>query len=129
MKQVLFVFVAVLGIGCAKQPSPESAAQVSEKPSAVVLKFWDAVNRADSNAYMTYAAEGRRTSFASRPGSWSRFATFWKQNHAKVDVISEHEDSSVAYVTIHTTITGRNPWDTTQTIQLYRENGQWKYGW
>jgi hypothetical protein len=125
MKTFVLFTALVLIMGCSKQaPAP-----VAAKPSETVVKFWDALSRSDTAAYMRVASQSRRESMTAHPDRWIKVLEFWKKNKASVQIVSESQDSSIALVTYRLTIAGDNPSDSTVSTQLYREDGGWKYGW
>jgi hypothetical protein len=125
MKTLVVLAAVALFIGCSKnEPTP-----VTAKPSEIVVKFWDAVSRQDTAAYMRLAAQGRREMMRQHPERWPQATDYWKKNKVSVEIVSESQDSSIAVVTYRLKVTGSEPLDTTRTTQLYLENGSWKYGW
>src|SRR5580704_5324335 len=123
MKKTLLLAIIVLAFGCSKE-----APQTTPKPSETVLKFYDALNRQDSVAFVQLVCSTIKDRFASNPQFVSNTLANWKDRKPMVELISESHDSTIAYVTYHLKTIGKNPIDTTKTTQLYLEDGSWKFG-
>ena len=125
MKRVLIVLVLFGSFGCTKD---KPVRQSDNTPSQVVRKIYDAVNNVDTAAYLQLLSTSRQKIYAARPDLLKKNVEYWKSNRLQVDILSESIDGTVSVVNYRIRSTGTRVRDTTVSVQLYLENGQWKYG-
>ncbi len=92
------------------------------------MKFYDALARQDSTAFVQSVSTTIKARFASNPQFVTYTLAHWKDQKPAAELISESHDSTIAYITYRLKTTGKNPIDTTKMTQLYLENGAWKFG-
>ena len=123
MKKYLLPALLIFVIGCAKSEAPAPAVT----PSQTVLKVSDALARHDSAAYINLVSASRRRTYIANPQLLSRTLAFWAQRKPSIQVLAESQHDSVATVKYRLKIDGAQPVDVTDSIQLFLENGEWKY--
>jgi hypothetical protein len=123
MKKFLLPALLIVVIGCAKNEAPAPAIT----PSQTVLKVSDALARHDSATYINLVSANRRRMYAANPMLLSRTLAFWAMRKPSIQVLSESRHDSVAIVKYHLSIAGTQPVNMTDSVQLFLENGEWKY--
>ena len=109
--------------GCAKQRQAPASA------SETVMKVFQALAKQDTAAYLNLVCESRREAYTKHPDRLRITFADWSGETASVRILSESQDSTIAIVTYRLKTVGNHPLDTNYTVQLYLENGAWKYGY
>ncbi len=124
IRRSAFLLLTVVAIaGCHKKEPP-----VAQKPSEAVLLYYAALNARDSVAYKAVISQTRTESLQAHPDILPRVMEHWNGRHAEVKILSERENGVVGFVQYHVKISGKDPGDTTLTLQVYKEDGSWKFG-
>ena len=105
----------------------ERQQSVSRTPSQTVTRVYDATNRLDTTTYLKLVTKERRGYYAANPSVLPSDLAYWSSAKTNVTVLSESIDQNIAVVKYHLVRTGKDPEDTTLTVQLMLEDGEWKY--
>jgi hypothetical protein len=134
MKKYLLPALLMIVLGCSKNEranedasAPSTFATPAVTPSQTVMKVSDALARHDSAAYINLVSASRRRTYVSNPQLLSRTLAFWAMRKPTIQVLSESQHDSVAVVKYRLSIAGTQPVNMTDSVQLFLENGAWKY--
>jgi hypothetical protein len=98
----------------------------SPKASDAIMSAYNAVNNKDTAAYLATLTASARQLYQYNPKALAADLAYWSANHFDVQVMSETGDADEAVVSFRVNVTGKYPEQTTPSMLVTKENGQWK---
>jgi hypothetical protein len=91
------------------------------------VKIYDAINRHDTTALKALVSTSRLEYYNKTPNAMPLLIAHWQKRTYKYkpEILSENVDGTVSSVTYKV---NESRGDSTYHVQLYLENGHWKFG-